>query len=104
MAKLGGNPVNPVYVTTTGNVPGYSGIYHQQDANGSFSRAIRVTGSLNNPLTLTGSFANNAAFMVMNTASVFISASNGTPYVGADFHQPGQNHTVYPIQLSLLVK
>jgi len=101
MAKFGGNPVNPVYVNTSGNnVAGYSGVYHQSDANGSFSKTIRVTGSLNNPLTLTGSFANNAGFIVMNTASLNLSASNGTQYVGADFHMPGQNHTIYPIQLS----
>ena len=86
------NPNNPTYT--------FQNAYHQQDANGSFSRTIRVSGSLNNPLTLTGSFANNAGFMVMNTASLFISASNGQGYVGADFHMPGQNHTIYPIQLS----
>jgi hypothetical protein len=94
------NPVNPIYVTATGNVPGYSGIFHQSDANGSFSRSIRVSGSLNNPLTLTGSFASNAGFMVMNTASVFITASNGQGYIGVDFHMSGQNHQIYPIQLS----
>ena len=66
----------------------------------SYTRTIRVTGSLNNPLTLTGSYANNSAFMVMNTARVFMTASNGTAFVGADWHTPGVNHTIYPIQLS----
>jgi hypothetical protein len=66
----------------------------------SYTRTIRVTGSLNNPLTLTGSYANNAAFMVMNTASVFMTASNGTGFFGADWHSAGQNHVIYPIQLA----
>jgi len=86
------NPANPTYT--------FQNAYHTQDANGSFSKTIRVTATLNNPLTLTGSFANNAGFLVMNTGSVVISASNGTQYQSSDFHQPGQNHIVYPIQLS----
>ena len=86
------NPNNPTYT--------FQNAYHTQDANGSFSRTVRVTATLNNPLTLTGSFANNAAFIIMNTGSVIISASNGTGYIGADFHEGGQNHQIFPIQLS----
>ena len=86
------NPNNPTY--------SFQNAYHQQDANGSFSRTVRVTATLNNPLTLTGSFANNAAFIMMNTASVFLSASNGQGYSSTDFHLPGQNHQIFPIQLS----
>jgi hypothetical protein len=87
-----GNPIQGSYTVPV--VP-----YHQGN-NAQFVRTIRVTGSLNNPLTLTGSYANNAAFMVMNTASVFISALNGTSYAGADFHTAGQNHQIYNIALS----
>jgi len=95
------NPVNPIYVNQDGtNVAGYNPIFHQQDSNGSYSRAIRVTATLNNPLTLTGSFANNAGFLIMNTGSVNLSALNGTQYVGMDFHEPNQNHQIFPIQLS----
>ena len=86
------NPINPTY--------SFQNAYHQQDANGSFSRTVRVTATLNNPLTLTGSFANNAGFLVMNTGSLVISASNGQGYAASNFHQPGQNHQIFPIQLS----
>ena len=86
------NPVNPTYT--------FQNAYHTQDANGSFSKTIRVTATLNNPLTLTGSFANNAAFIIMNTGSVIMSASNGQGYIGSDFHEPSQNHNIFPIQLS----
>jgi hypothetical protein len=86
------NPVNPIY--------SYQNAYHSQVQQGTFSRTVRVTATLNNPLTLTGSFANNAAFLIMNTGSVIISASNGQGYIGADFHEPAQNHSIFPIQLS----
>lgn len=87
------NPVNPIY--------SYQNAYHSQGQNGvTFTRTVRVTATQNNPLTLTGSFAGNAGFLVMNTGSVFISASNGQGYVAHDFHEPGQNHPIYPIQLS----
>jgi len=88
------NPLDPTY--------SFQNAYHQQDANGSFSRTVRVTATLNNPLTLTGSFANNAAFLIMNTGSVILSASNGTGFIGADFHEAGQNHQIFPIQLSFV--
>jgi len=86
------NPLDPTY--------SFQNAYHQQDANGSFSRTVRVTATQNNPLTLTGSFANNAGFLVMNTGSIAISASNGQGYVAVDFHEGGQNHQIFPIQLS----
>ena len=86
------NPNNPTYT--------FQNAYHQQDANGSFSKTVRVTATTNNPLTLTGSYANNAGFLIMNTASLYLSASNGTQYVGMDFHEAGQNHQIFPIQLS----
>jgi hypothetical protein len=73
--------------------------YHQ-DKPAEYSRIVNVTGSLNNPLTLTGSYANNAGFMVMNTASVFITGSDGSRFVGADFHTANNNHTIYPIAIN----
>jgi hypothetical protein len=86
------NPVNPIY--------SYQNAYHSQAPLGTFTRTVRVTATQNNPLTLTGSFANNAAFVVMNTGSIVLSGSNGQGYVAIDFHEPGQNHTIFPIQLS----
>ena len=65
-----------------------------------YTRTVRVTATLNNPLTLTGSYANNTGFLVMNTGSIVISSSNGTGYVAVDFHEPSQNHTIFPIALS----
>jgi hypothetical protein len=35
----------------------------------------------------------------MNTGSLFITASSGTGYFGADFHESGQNHQIFPISL-----
>ena len=86
------NPINPTYT--------FQNAYHSQVQQGTFSRTVRVTATTNNPLTLTGSFANNAGFLIMNTGSVILSASNGTGYIGADFHEGGQNHLIFPIQLS----
>jgi len=82
------NPANPTYT--------FQNAYHTQDANGSFSRTVRVSATLNNPLTLTGSFANNAGFLVMNNASIAISASNGGNYIASNF----TTGNIYPIQLS----
>jgi len=73
--------------------------YHQR-SSAQYVRTIRVTAAQNNPLTLTGSYANNAAFLVMNTGSLTISASNGQGYNAVDFHEPGQNHQIFPIALS----
>jgi hypothetical protein len=86
------NPVNPTY--------SFQNAYHSQVQQGTFSRTVRVTATLNNPLRLTGSFANNAAFIVMNTGSVVISASNGQGYTAIDFHEPTNSHYIFPIQLS----
>lgn len=73
--------------------------YHQPNA-AQYVRTVRVNATTNNPLTLTGSFANNAGFLVMNTGSLVISSSNGTGYIAMDFHEPNQNHTIFNIGLS----
>lgn len=86
------NPINPIYT--------YQNAYHSQGQNGTFSRTIRVTATTNNPLRLTGSFAGNAGFIVMNPEATVISASNGQGYTAADFSKANQDHLVYPIQLS----
>lgn len=72
--------------------------FHQPGAL--YNRAVRVTATTNNPLTLTGSYAGNAAFLIMNTGSVYLYSKEGTQYVGVDFHEPGQNHQIFPIELS----
>ncbi len=73
--------------------------YHQSSA-AQYVRTVRVTATTNNPLTLTGSFANNAGFLIMNTGSLVISSSNGTGYVAVDFHESNQNHQIFNIGLS----
>ena len=73
--------------------------YNSSKINATYSRTVRVTATANNPFNATGSFLNPAAFIIMNTGSLYISASNGTGYVGADFHEPGQNHQIFPISL-----
>ena len=88
-------PKNPV----SGPYSAPASRYHQQ-SSAQYVRSIRVTATQNNPFTLTGSFANNAAFVVMNTGSIVISASNGQGYVASQFHEAGQNHQIFPIALS----
>ena len=73
--------------------------YYSAVPAASFTRTVRVTATTNNPLRLTGSYANNAAFIILNTSSLYISASNGTGYTGSDFHEAGQNHQIFPISL-----
>ena len=72
--------------------------YHNQGA--AFNRVIRVTASTNNPFTLTGSYSNNSGFLIMNTASLSINTKDGTSFNGSDFHEPNQNHQIFPIGLS----
>lgn len=88
---------------TTNPIPGpYSApaaTYNSLRPNATFTRTVRVTATTNNPFILTGSNANNAGFLIMNTGSVFLTASNGTAYVGVDFHELGQNHQIFPISL-----
>lgn len=86
------NPINSTY--------SFENAYHQQDQNGSFSKTVRVTATTNNPLTLTGSYANNAGFLIMNTSSISILTSNGTVYAGSNFYEAGQANAIFPIQLS----
>jgi hypothetical protein len=73
--------------------------YYSAVPAATFTRTVRVTATSNNPLRLTGSYANNSAFIIMNTGSVYMSASSGTTYTGIDFHEPGQNHQIFPISL-----
>jgi hypothetical protein len=89
------NPISGPY-----NVPAVNFTTANANTTAEYIRTVRVTATTNNPLTLTGSFANNAGFLIMNTASVFLSASNGTQYVSTNFHEPGQNHQIFNIGLS----
>ena len=66
-----------------------------------YSRTIQVSGSINNPLTLTGSYANNAGFIITQPGSVamrFVGSSQ--TFTSGQFHEPGAAHTIYPIALS----
>ena len=74
--------------------------YHETRDAAQYTRTIRVTATLNNPLTLTGSYANNAGFMVFNTSSIVISSSNGQGFVASNFHEANTAHQIYPIALS----
>jgi hypothetical protein len=76
--------------------------YNSSKINATYSRTVRVTATTNNPLRLTGSYASNAAFIIMNTSSLYISASNGTGYIGSDFHEAGQNHQIFPSSLRIV--
>ena len=66
-----------------------------------YTRTIQVSGSMNNPLTLTGSYANNSGFIVIQPGSVALKfvGSNQT-FTSGQFHEAGAAHTIYPIALS----
>lgn len=98
--NLNANPTSGPYNTSLYS-PTASISYHGlANAGALYNKTVRVTASTNNPLTLTGSYANNAGFLIMNTASVSLTASNGTQYVGTDFHEPSETHQVFSIGLS----
>jgi hypothetical protein len=82
------------------NAPAVNFTTANANTTAEYIRTVRVTATLNNPLTLTGSYANNSGFLVMNTGSIVLSSSNGTGYVAVDFHEAGQNHTIFPSALS----
>jgi hypothetical protein len=90
---MAANPISGPYILPT------TFTYHQ-DKPSIYSRMVSVTGSVNNPLTLTGSYANNAGFMIMNTASVVLSDSDGTRFSESGFHTSNNNHTIYPIAIT----
>lgn len=85
-------PTQAPYVASSG--------YYSAIPTATFTRVIKVNATTNNPFTLTGSYANNAGFLVMSTGSIVISSSNGTGFTAVDFHEPSQNHQIFPIALS----
>ena len=86
---------NPTQVTYRA-----SSAYYSATPTATFTRIIKVNATTNNPFTLTGSYANNAGFLIMNTGSIVISSSNGTGFTDVDFHESSQNHPIFPIALS----
>jgi hypothetical protein len=98
--NLNANPAVGPYKTSLYS-PTSSISYHGLANVGAlYNRTVRVTATTNSPLTLTGSYANNAGFLIINTGSVWLTTSDGTQYVGSDFHEPSQNHQIFPIGLS----
>ena len=91
------NPISgpysaPAYNYTSANAPNTAADY---------SRTVRVTGSLNNPLTLTGSYANNSGFIVLQPGSLALTFNGHSgSFTAGQFHQAGAAHVIYPIQLT----
>ena len=90
--NLNANPTQVTYRASSG--------YYSATPTATFTRVIKVNATTNNPFTLTGSYANNAGFLILNSGSIAISSSNGTGFTAVDFHESGQNHLVFPIALS----
>jgi hypothetical protein len=73
--------------------------YHSSPAQ--YSRVIQVSGSINNPLTLTGSYANNVGFIIIQPGSVAMKfAGSNQTFNSGQFHEVGAAHTIYPISLT----
>lgn len=75
--------------------------YYSATPGSSYTKVVHVSGSLNNPFTATGSFANPAGFIVLAQGSVFLKF-NGSDisYLSGQFHEPGAAHVVYSLPLS----
>lgn len=87
------NPIQPTYT--------FQNAYHDASRQATYSRVVQVSGSLNNPLTLTGSFANNAGFIITQPGSVLLRfAGDAVPFFSGQFHEIGAAHVIYPIGLS----
>lgn len=64
-------------------------------------RVVFVNNNINNPLTLTGSFANNSGFIVLQPGSVALTFNGySSSFTSGQFHEMGSSHVIYPIQLT----
>jgi hypothetical protein len=87
------NPTQTPYVA--------SNQYYSATPGSAYTRVVQVSGSLNNPFTATGSFANPAGFIIL--AQGFVSLKfNGSDvtYPGIQFHEAGAAHVIYNLPLT----
>jgi hypothetical protein len=64
-------------------------------------RVVFVNNNTNNPLTLTGSFANNSGFIVLQPGSLALTFNGYSgSFTSGQFHEMGGSHVIYPIQLT----
>ena len=75
--------------------------YYSATPGSAYTRVVHVSGSLNNPFTATGSFANPAGFIVLAQGAVSLKF-NGSDitYPGNQFHESSTAHIVYSLPLS----
>jgi hypothetical protein len=73
--------------------------FHTRTAK--YSRVVHVTGSLNNPLTLTGSYEGNTGFIILQPGSVALTFAGSTAgtFTSGQFHEIGGAHTIYELPL-----
>lgn len=89
---------NPISGPYTG-VPATT--YNQPATTAAYGRVVQVSGSLNNPLTLTGSYANNAGFIILQPGSVALQfPGSAQTFTSGQFHEMGAAHVIYPIELT----
>ena len=88
------NPINPTYT--------FQNAYHSTMPTAPYGRVVQVSGSINNPLTLTGSYANNAGFIIVQPGSVALQfpGSTAQTFTSGQFHEMGGAHVIYPISLT----
>jgi hypothetical protein len=64
-------------------------------------RVVFVNANTNNPLTLTGSYANNSGFIVLQPGSIAMQFNGYSgSFTSGQFHEMGAAHVIYPIQLA----
>ena len=64
-------------------------------------RVVFVNNNTNNPLTLTGSYANNSGFIILQPSSLALTFNGHSgSFTAGQFHQAGAAHVIYPIQLT----
>jgi hypothetical protein len=69
--------------------------------NGGAARVVYVTANTNNPLTLTGSFANSNGFIVISPTSVSMQFSGASGSFGSgQFYVATSPYAIYPLPLT----
>lgn len=75
--------------------------YYSATPGSAYTKVVHVSGSMNNPFTATGSFANPAGFIVLAQGSVFLKFNGSdVSYLSGQFHEAGAAHVVYNLPLT----
>jgi hypothetical protein len=69
--------------------------------NGGAAKVVYVNPNTNNPLTLTGSYANSNGFIVLTPGSIALQFNGYSgSFTSGQFHEMGAAHVIYPLPLT----